>query len=451
MTQGSRIAHLRVIVLLLIVLTGLALRVDYAWQGPDGNLSDSAAYERLARGLQEEGRFEQVGPGTPAHPQPASNYSPGLPLLTGAIFKLGGNDDVRLARILLALIASLAIPISFLIARRLAGPDAGLIAAAIIAFYPTLVTDSGMLMTEPLAGTLIAGTVLAVLRARDRPGWITWVVAGALLGLTVMVRPEYLVVGLALLIALFAIEARGGIGFALRPVALMLLAVLVVLAPWTIHNAIEHERLVPLSTGGGQTLFAGSYLESGGNPTRVSPDLLTRDPGLLAELERENRISGEGPESITPERVFALLASQRYPQLDTDEALARIGRQQYSVALDDDPVGLAGFLFHKTTRIWLRGRAGVIESLPGRLLHWLIVFSALSGLLLLASRRRPEFWIFASITLAVTLVGVVLVASPRRAMVLWPLVSVLAGIGLCAAVELTKTEVQRRRRAFAIA
>jgi len=442
---------LRLIVLLLIVLAGLALRVDHAWQGSDGNLPDSAAYERIARGLSDAGRYEQVGPGTPAHPQPASNYSPGLPLLTGSIFYLAGDDDVRLARVFLALIASLAIPIAFLIARRLAGPNAGLMAAAIIAFYPTLITDSGMLLTEPLAATLIAGTVLAILRARDQSGWFTWVVAGVLLGLTVMVRPEYLIVGLALLIALFAIEARGGIGHALRPTALMLLAGLVVLAPWTIHNTVEYERLVPLSTGGGQTLFAGSYLDSGGNPTRVSPDLLARNPRILARIERENRISGEGPESITPERVFTLLASQRLPGLSTDEALARLGREQYGDALHDDPVGLAGFLFHKANRIWLRGRSGAIESLPGRLLHWLIVLSALSGVLVLAFRRRPEFWIFASIILSVTLVGVVLVASPRRAMVLWPLVDVLAGIGLSAALELAKAGVQRRRRAFAIA
>ncbi|MDQ2700785.1 MAG: hypothetical protein M3Y23_05590, partial [Actinomycetota bacterium] len=73
---------MRTIILMLIIAAGLALRVDAAWQGPVENLPDSAAYERIARGIHEDGEFEQAGPGTPAHPQPASNYSPGLPLLT---------------------------------------------------------------------------------------------------------------------------------------------------------------------------------------------------------------------------------------------------------------------------------------------------------------------------------------------------------------------------------
>lgn len=442
---------MRLFVLLLIVLAGLALRVDHAWQGSSANLPDSAAYERIARGLHEEGRFEQVGPGTPAHPQPASNYSPGLPLLTGLVFEVAGSDDVRLARLVLALIASIAIPLTFLIAGRLAGPVAALAAAAIVAFYPPLISDAGMLLTEPLAATFLAGTLLTILRARDQTGWLSWILAGVLLGLTVMVRPEYLLVGACLLLALFAIEARGGVIHALRPVALAAMAAVVVLAPWTIHNAVVYERLVPVSTGGGQTLFTGSYIDSGGNPTRVMPDMLKRDPDLLAEIERQNSISGEGAASITPERVLALHAGDRFPRLETDQALSRLGRERYMDALRDDPANLASYLFTKTKRIWWRGRAGFIESPPGRVIHWTIVLLGLGGLVLLAIRRRPEFWIFLSVILAATLVGALLVASPRRAMVLWPLVAALAGIGIGAAVDLARTGVQRRRRPIEIA
>ena len=67
---------MRLIVLMLIVVAGLGLRVETAWQGTESNLPDSAAYERIARGLEQRGEFEQIGPGTPARPQAASNYSP---------------------------------------------------------------------------------------------------------------------------------------------------------------------------------------------------------------------------------------------------------------------------------------------------------------------------------------------------------------------------------------
>ncbi|HTU14886.1 MAG TPA: glycosyltransferase family 39 protein [Solirubrobacterales bacterium] len=442
---------MRLIALLLIVLAGLALRMDHAWQGPDENLPDSAAYERIARGLHEDGAFEQVGPGTPAHPQPASNYSPGLPFFAGGVFELTGSDDVRLVRILLALISTLAIPLCFLIGRRLGGDAAGLIAAAAVAFYPTLITYSGMLLTEPLAGTLIAGAVLAILKARDQRRLLPWAGAGLLLGLTTMVRPEYLWVSFLLALALVAIEIRGGFGHAIRPVAVMLLALGVVIAPWTIRNAIEYERLVPLSTGGGQTLYSGSYLPSGGNPTKVMPDLLRDNPVLLAEIERQNVRSGEGPESITPERVFGLLAAQQLPHMDTDAALARLGRERYMAALRNDPAGLASYFWRKALRIWWRGRAGFMQSDTGRMIHWLIIVSAITGLALLAVRRRPEFWIFGSIVLAATMIGVVLVASPRRALALWPLVAVLAGFGIRTAAELVRLELQRRKRPVAIA
>ncbi|MBK5233552.1 MAG: glycosyltransferase family 39 protein [Thermoleophilia bacterium] len=442
---------MRVITLILICLAGLALRVDYAWQGSTENLPDSAAYERIARGLHEDGIFEQAGPGTPVHPQPASNYSPGLPLFAGGVFELASDDDVRLVRLLLALISAAAIPIAFSIGRRLAGSTAGLIGAAAIAFYPTLISNAGMLLTEPLAGTMLAGGVLAILSARDQNGLLTWALAGLLLGLATMVRPEYLIITLFVAVTLVLIELRGGFGHAVRPVAVLLLTLLVVIAPWTVRNVVEYERVVPLSTGGGQTLFAGSYVPSNGNPTRVMPDLLNQNPVLKAEIERQNRVSGEGPESATPERVFNLLASQKLPHMESDAALSRLGRERYRDELRQDPLGLVGYLSRKTLRIWWRGQSGLIETPIGRVAHWIIVTSSLIGLLLLLTRRRPEFWIFAVILLAATAIGTLLVASPRRALVLWPLVSVLAGIGITGGLALAREALERRRRPVAIA
>lgn len=444
---------------MLIIVAGLTLRIDHAWQGSTGNLPDSAAYERIARGLHEQGAYEQTGPGTPAHPQPVSNYSPGLPLLAGGIFELAGNDDVRLVRIVLAMIGAIAIPLTFLIGRRLSpipegspGADAaGLIAAGIVAFYPTLINSSEMLLTEPLAGTLVAAGLLATLRARDQPRLLSWLGVGVLFGLVAMVRPEYLLVAMALAFTLIAIDCRGGLRQALLPVAVSLVGLIVVIAPWTLRNSLEYNRPVPLSTGGGQTLFSGSYLASGGNPTKVMPDLLRRRSDLRRELEWQNRLSGEGADSITPERAFALLAAQRYPDLDTDAALSRIGRERYLDELRDDPVGLGDFLFHKTARIWWRGRSDLMSTMPGRLLHRGVVIAAMIGLLSLLVRRRPEFWIFASILGTATLIGTLLVASPRRALVLWPLVSVLAGLGLVEVLGLAKSMLQRRREPVAIA
>ena len=92
-----------------------------------------------------------------------------------------------------------------------------------------------------------------------------------------------------------------------------------------------------------------------------------------------------------------------------------------------------------------------MQSETGRLIHWAIVVAAIAGLASLLSRRRPEFWIFAAFILSATVIGVLLVASPRRALVLFPLVAVLAGLGFRAAASLAATGLQRRRRPVAIA
>ena len=65
-----------------------------------------------------------------------------------------------------------------------------------------------MLMSGPLAATLLSGAVLAMLWAADRDCRWSWLLPGALLGATAMVRPEYL--GIAFLLALVLRAAREG-------------------------------------------------------------------------------------------------------------------------------------------------------------------------------------------------------------------------------------------------
>lgn len=455
---------MRLLAVILIVLAGLALRLDAAWQGSPVNMPDSAAYERIARGLHEDGAFVQKGPGTPAHPQEATNYSPGLPLAVSGIFSLAGDDDVRLARILLALVGALAIPFAWLLARRLAPPEdpglAGVVAAGIVAFYPSHIADAGMLLTEALAGTLVTGSLLAMFRARDRldrPSHplalraFDWLLPGLLLGLTAMVRPEYFAIGLMLIGVMFVICRSSGTGPALTAAALMTVAMLLVIAPWTTRNFEESRHLMPLSTGGGQTLFTGSYMASAGDPLEVMPMVLARHPDLAARIDSQNRSSGEGSMSITPERVLALLAAERMPGVPTDIALARMGRENYIRALRSDPVGLASYLAGKSARVWWRGRTDLTGTTAGRALHMTLVAGALCGLFVIGLRRKPEFWLILALALGVTAIGALFVASPRRTLTLWPVIASLSGVGFTIALRLAMNAIAARFRPVPIA
>ena len=422
----------RALALGAILLLGLGLRLDYAWEGR-APVYDAVAYARIAANIDRRQGFTVGESAT----QPSSNYSPGLPLLVAAIYRASGGVHERLARIVLALIAWLAVPLTFLIGRRLSGPIAGLIGAAVVAIYPALLEYGGMLMSEPLATTLLAGAILAVLWAGDGARLRRWGLPGALLGALALVRPEYLGVAIVLAAVVFA----RGIGVdwkrSLAQAAVLLLGFVLVIAPWTVRNAVVLGRLVPISTGGGQVLFAGSYLPSGGDAERVGREVLERHPGLTQGLAAEYARPGADLESVLAhvrlEQILAALATQRYPGLETDRALARMGRERLWEDVTDHPIEYAGFLAAKLWRVWGHGPREVMRRPAWEILQWALLGLGLIGLVALLARWRWEAVPILTVIVAITAISLLLVATPRRALVMLPLVASLAGVGAVSA------------------
>jgi Dolichyl-phosphate-mannose-protein mannosyltransferase len=459
--------------LVAILLLGLGLRGAEAW---DGRLPvyDAAAYAKIAERLADGDGFTLGASAT----QPASNYSPGVPLLAGGIYELSGDVHERPARIVLALIGSLAILFTYLIGRRLAGPAAGIVGAGAVAIYPALLEYQGMFMGEPLAATLLSGGLLAVLWASDsgpaggRAGPVAgqgpsssqaagedptpratrarWLVPGLLLGALVLVRPEYLGISVLLAVVVLAWEReqwRDGLANA----GIFLLGVALVVAPWTVRNAVVLDRFVPVSTGGGQVLFAGSYMPSGGDPERVGEEVLERHPGLTRQLAAQHaprddfpvRYTGKSSQALLRsvlarvrlEQILAALAAQRYPGMETDEALGRMGRERLWNDVSERPIEYGGFVATKVWRAWSRGPRDVMEEPGWRGFHLALVALGLVGLVVLVRRQRREALLLAVLLLAVTAIVALLVASPRRVLVTLPLVAALAGVGATALVD----------------
>jgi len=440
--NGSRVG---VVALTVILLLGLGLRAGEAWDSRSP-VFDAAAYAEIARNL-DEGNGFTLGPNAT---QPASNYSPGLPLFAAGVYELTGGVHERTARVVLALLGTLAVLFTYLIGRRLSGPLAGLIGAGAIAIYPALIEYQGMLMGEPLAATLLSGGLLAVLWASDsvpavstagpvageggaaggprsvldppppRHPRVRWLLPGALFGYLVLVRPEYL--GIVLLVSFVVLAKDWHLdrrGSAARAVVLLAGAAIIVL-PWTVRNAVALDRFVPVSTGGGQVLFAGTYLPSDGDPEKVGAEIVERHPELFAP---------DAVQKLRLEQILAGLAESRYPQMETDEALGRMGRGQLWDDVSEEPVEYAGFVATKVGRIWAHGPRDVMRQPGWELLHWALVAFGLVGLVVLAAQRRWEALLLATIFLGITAVCALLVASPRRVLVTMPLVAALAGVG----------------------
>jgi 4-amino-4-deoxy-L-arabinose transferase-like glycosyltransferase len=438
--NGGRVG---VAALVAILLLGLGLRVGEAWDGR-APVYDAAAYAAIARNLDEGNGFTVGADAT----QPSDDYSPGLPLFVAGLYEVTGGVHERLAREVLAVIGALSVLFTYLLARRLADACssyankrravdacrpvgdkrgggsgwavvAGLMAALVVAIYPATIQYTGMLMTEPLAATLLAGAILAILWAGDGTLLWRWVLPGLTLGALALVRPEYLAVGV-LLALLILLRERLTFGWrrALFSAAIVLAGIVVVVAPWTVRNAIELHRFVTISTGGGQVLYAGTYLPSDGNPEKVGAAVVAENPQLFGPHAVEN---------LRLEQILARLAADRYPELEPDQALSKMGKEQLRNDLTHHTGEYLEFVASKIGRIWSHGPRAVMREPVWEALHWALLGLGLIGLSLLLWLRRWEALLIAAVFLAVTLISALLVASPRRVLVLIPLLSACAG------------------------
>lgn len=429
--NGGRIG---LVALVAVLLLGLGLRVGEAWDGR-APVYDAQAYAVLAGNLEGGSGFTLGREAT----QPASNYSPGLPLFVAGIYAVSGGIDARLARIVLALIGTLSVLFAYLIGRHLAriqrslkkSPPEGsnsasaefgpaLAGAFVVAVYPALLEYQGMLMSEPLAASLLSGGVLAVLWAWDGGRW-RWLLPGVLFGALALTRPEYLAIAGLVGLVVFAREARDDWRSSLVRAAIVLLGLVVVVAPWTVRNAVALDRFVPISTGGGQVLFAGTYLPSDGDPEKVGAEVVAENPDLFQSQDAHR---------LRLEQILARLAADRYPGTETDQALSKMGKEQLWDDISEEPVEYAGFVATKVWRIWSHGPRDVMREPVWEILHWLLVALGLLGLAVLAWQRRWEALLIGTIFLAITAVSALLVASPRRVLVLVPLLASLTAFAI---------------------
>jgi 4-amino-4-deoxy-L-arabinose transferase-like glycosyltransferase len=457
------------IALAAILALGFGLRA-YRVVEPLGSPGDDAhAYYALAKSLYTEGSY-----GGPTFHDP-TDWSPGAPLLYAASFYATAGPREGTARIVEMLFGLAAILTVYLLGRRIACRPAGLMAAFAVAVYPPFIHSTGALYSEPPAIFTLPAAVLAFLWASDisSGGWrrvgvssaspesaegktstlqaqypsarsrslgqegtptrrqdppARWLVPGFLFGLTALIRPEYLLVGIAFAaLALIRIARENGWRPGMAGVALFLVAFLVPIVPWTIRNAVVLHRLVPLSTGDGKALYVGTFLPADGEYDRVKARLAER------YLHRDLPPHSAALERVDPTSLFDRVAA-RYPDLPRDSALSKIAKQNFSRFFGEDPVGYAAMTVRKVWRMWSAGIGEAMESSLGRVVQVLLVLLGLAGLVLLGARRRWWDLVAMATPIAlVTAVGAISLAAPRRNEILMTLVFPLAAAALARA------------------
>ncbi len=201
--------------------------------------ADAADYYAYAHNLRTHGIYSQDRSHNQAviNPRPDAVRNPGYPFFLALLIE-GPPSDRLVVRIGLvqALIGTLVVVLTFLLARAWMPVLPSLGASMLVAISPHLVNAGIYVLTEVLFSffVVLLLCVIAVRKIENRP--LVLLLAGALLGFCTLIRPttEYFPI---FLIALFFLNwPRKS---AARASAMLLLGVAIVYGPWLLRNVVQ--------------------------------------------------------------------------------------------------------------------------------------------------------------------------------------------------------------------
>ena len=270
----ERYGRRTLILLAAIVALGFGLRAYRVVQPVANPADDSHAYYALSKALYEEGSY-----GGPSF-RDSSDWSPGAPLLYAAAFYATGGAREGTARIVEALLGAggdrRRLPARQADRLPPGRADRRLRGRRLPAVHPLDRRADERAAGDPHPAR---GRARLPLGERTRSGARrAWLLPGFLFGLTALIRPEYLIVGVAfaVLAAIRIGRARGlapGPGRRGAPPRRLPRSRS---SPGRSATTIVLGRVVPISTGGGKALYVGTYLPADGEYQRVKALLVER-------------------------------------------------------------------------------------------------------------------------------------------------------------------------------
>lgn len=287
-----------------LLLCAVVLAVTQSSFAPPSSIHDALGYVHTAQRLLTTGTFAF---GTDEGLAANAVVTPGYPLVLAALYALVPRGDsaaqwaiaarplVTLVQLLMVLgiVACLTMSGQLLGGRRMA-----LVAGVLGALYTPYAFAASVQLSDLLGTLLVAGMLLAALSVtspRTHPATWRFVALGLLAGATAMVRPAF-APWLLVPLGYFAVSRRHAVREALRPVALVAAAALLVMVPWWIRNAVTLHAFVPLSTNAGMTMLDAN----GGRD-------LTPTEQALSQAARSR--GGDGASAVAWSRIRTALAS----------------------------------------------------------------------------------------------------------------------------------------------
>jgi len=341
----------------------------------------------------------------------SASHPPGYSAVLGLLSALQ-LDSATIQRLASGVMGVATVVVIGLLARRLAGPRAGLLAAAAAAVYPMLWINDGMLQAESLYALVIAVMLLLAHRFWDDPTPRNVAALSAVVGVAALTRTEgafFFVV----LVALLAVRLPGrDWGARLRLVGIAAGVGAAVLGPWVAFNLVRFEEPVYLTSGAGSVMsdaacdstYYGEYIGYHANCVGDDPPLELDEED---ESVREAEILDE-----SDDYVFDHLG--RFPLV----ALARVGR-----VFDVFKPGQQVFL-----NWWLEGR-GKAASTAGLWSYYALIPFGVYGAVLLHRRGTTLIPVLSTVVVVAAAAAITFGITRYRIPVDVALV-VLAGVGV---------------------
>ena len=385
-------------------------------------LGDASAYHHLANNLADGHGYIRPFDLLKFHlVVPTAEYPPLHPFVLSLFARLGLRS-VEQQRLVLGAIGTGTVALVGLVGRRLTGPATGLVAAALAALSPMFFLADATLMSETLFAFLVTLSLLLALRLREQPSIGRALVLGLVLGAAVLTRAEAAVLAL-LLFAPLLFRRRATWAERLAPALLGVLAVAVVVVPWTVRNQTTFHEFVPVSNNLG-TALAGANC----GPTYSGPSLgswrSTFGAGDAAQGQCFTGFNGSQP--------------------DFNEARAAARARSQGVTYARDHLGdlpkVAAARLLRTFGLFRPGQQIELEALEGRplgweragtWLDWILFPFAIGGFVVLV-RRRADWWPLAAVVISVLVSTLVTYGNQRFRIGAEPVIVITAAVAVTA-------------------
>jgi 4-amino-4-deoxy-L-arabinose transferase-like glycosyltransferase len=394
--------HSPFLLLTLILVLSLILRLGIIFTiGDIALFGDELDYNRLGINIAENNGFKLYDGGQLVE---TSYRAPLHPLLLAGVYSIWG-ENYTAARVVQSLISIAAVIVFYLLGKTLFSQSAGLIAAAIIAFDPLLISFGTWLWAEPLYIFLAASSFYCLVRF-SQTAHIPWLLPGGLLwGLATLTRESGQLLALLIVAWLLWVAWRKRpkpphtykmprqLGRIFLPTMLFLVVMVATVAPWTYRNYRIHHAFVPVTTVSGLALWLGN------NPWQDWSAVFQRYFALDTEIAREQLAISEATAYILDSQPLWLPRKvlQNWPGLlGAENFLLRHLRNGLYGPVSDNVYHIVFAI--STIYYGIVGAAGIIgmwlslkeegRLIPGRVLFLLPLVAVLVGHTILHAHSR---------------------------------------------------------------